>query len=59
MVKELLQNPQTLVAGEFFVEIAIGFFQRQRNCQISLPFFPQPEYRLGSRAFRANLIATR
>jgi hypothetical protein len=35
MIKELHQNPQTFVTGEFFVKIAIRFFSL---CEIAKSF---------------------
>ena len=36
---ELHQNPLTLVAGEFFVEIAIGFFSLSETAKFLCRFF--------------------
>jgi hypothetical protein len=39
MVKELHQNPQTLVAGEFFVKIAIRFFSLSETAKFPCRLF--------------------
>jgi hypothetical protein len=39
MVKELHQNPQTLVAGEFFVKIAVRFFSLNETAKFLCRFF--------------------
>jgi hypothetical protein len=57
MVKELHQNPKTFVAGEFFVKIAVRLFSLSETTKfLRRPF--HGEYKLGSSAFRANLIET-
>lgn len=59
MVEELHQNPQALVAGEFFVKIAVRFFSLSETAKFLCRFFHNPEYKFGSHAFRANLIPNR
>jgi hypothetical protein len=39
MVKELHQNPQTLVTGEFFVEIAVRLFSFSETAKFLCRFF--------------------
>jgi hypothetical protein len=39
MVKELHQNPQTLVAGEFFIKIAIRFVSLGETAKFLCRFF--------------------
>jgi hypothetical protein len=39
MIKELHQNPQTLVAGEFFVKIAVRFFGLGETAKFLCRFF--------------------
>jgi hypothetical protein len=39
MVKKLHQNPQTLVAGEFFVKIAVRFFSLNKTAKFLCRFF--------------------
>jgi hypothetical protein len=39
MVKELHQNLQTFVAGEFFVEIAVRFFGLRETAKFLCRFF--------------------
>jgi hypothetical protein len=39
MVKELHQNPQTFVAGEFFVEIAVRFFSFSKTTKFLCRLF--------------------
>ena len=56
MIKELHQNPQTFVTSEFFVKIAIRFFSLSETAKSFCRLFPRREYKLGSHAFRANLI---
>jgi hypothetical protein len=39
MVEELHQNPQTFVAGEFFVKIAVRFFSVGETAKFLSRFF--------------------
>jgi hypothetical protein len=48
MVKELHQNPQTFVAGEFFVKIAVCFFSLSETAKFLCRFFHEANISLAA-----------
>ena len=48
MVKELYQNPQTFVTGEFFVKVAIRFFSLSETAKFLCRLFHEKNINLAA-----------